>query len=104
MPSPGKNGKPFGRKFLGNRSANEIAEEYGISTTLMAKVLQKLARNTLVAAKHGSTGGYQLAFLAGALFAALAATLGGLLFRVARPAAAGAHGEGVGAPATAEAD
>src|SRR3989442_2628945 len=42
-------------------SANEIAEEYGISTTLMAKVLQKLARNALVAAKHGSTGGYQLA-------------------------------------------
>jgi FeS assembly SUF system regulator len=41
-------------------SANEIAEEYGISTTLMAKVLQKLARNSLVAAKHGSTGGYQL--------------------------------------------
>ena len=25
-------------------SANEVAEEYGISTTLMAKVLQKLAR------------------------------------------------------------
>ncbi len=25
-------------------SANEIADEYGISTTLMAKVLQKLAR------------------------------------------------------------
>jgi FeS assembly SUF system regulator len=42
-------------------SANEIADEYGISTTLMAKVLQKLARNRLVAAKHGSTGGYQLA-------------------------------------------
>ncbi len=42
-------------------SANEIAEEYGISATLMAKVLQKLAKNTLVAAKHGSTGGYQLA-------------------------------------------
>jgi FeS assembly SUF system regulator len=42
-------------------SANEIAEEYGISTTLMAKVLQKLARQALVAAKHGSTGGYQLA-------------------------------------------
>jgi FeS assembly SUF system regulator len=42
-------------------SANEIAEEYGISTTLMAKVLQKLAHHTLVAAKHGSTGGYQLA-------------------------------------------
>ena len=42
-------------------SANEIADEYGISTTLMAKVLQKLARRALVAAKHGSTGGYQLA-------------------------------------------
>ena len=42
-------------------SANEIAEEYGISATLMAKVLQKLAKNALVGAKHGSTGGYQLA-------------------------------------------
>src|SRR5262252_884707 len=42
-------------------SASEIAEEYGISTTLMAKVLQKLARHSLVGAKHGSTGGYQLA-------------------------------------------
>ena len=42
-------------------SANEIAEEYNISATLMAKVLQKLARQGLVVAKHGSTGGYQLA-------------------------------------------
>jgi Rrf2 family protein len=42
-------------------SANEIAEEYGISATLMAKVLQKLAHKSLVAAKHGSSGGYQLA-------------------------------------------
>ena len=41
-------------------SANEIAEEYGISVTLMAKVLQKLARQSVVAAKHGSSGGYQL--------------------------------------------
>jgi Rrf2 family protein len=41
-------------------SANEIAEEYGISATLMAKVLQKLAKHSLVVAKHGSTGGYQL--------------------------------------------
>src|SRR5258708_36447666 len=39
-------------------SANEIAEEYGISATLMAKVLQKLAHRSLVAAKHGSSGGY----------------------------------------------
>src|SRR3974390_335274 len=42
-------------------SANEIAEEYGISVTLMAKVLQKLARQGLVAAKHGASGGDQLA-------------------------------------------
>ena len=42
-------------------SASEISEEYGISTTLMAKVLQRLAREGLVAAKHGSAGGYQLA-------------------------------------------
>ena len=42
-------------------SANEIAVEYRISATLMAKVLQKLAKQGLVAAKHGSTGGYQLA-------------------------------------------
>jgi len=42
-------------------SASEIAEEYGISATLMAKVLQKLAKYGLVGAKHGSTGGYQLA-------------------------------------------
>jgi FeS assembly SUF system regulator len=42
-------------------SASEIAEEYGISATLMAKVLQKLARRSLVIAKHGSSGGYQIA-------------------------------------------
>lgn len=41
-------------------SANEIADHYGISATLMAKVLQKLARHGLVGAKHGSGGGYQL--------------------------------------------
>src|SRR5579859_2428992 len=37
-------------------SASEIAEEYGISSMLMAKALQKL-----VVAKHGSSGGYLLA-------------------------------------------
>lgn len=41
-------------------SANEVADEYGISTTLMAKVLQRLAKEGVVVAKHGSTGGYQL--------------------------------------------
>src|SRR6266853_6391692 len=42
-------------------SATEIAEEYGISTMLMAKVLQKLARQRIVTAKHGASGGYLLA-------------------------------------------
>jgi Rrf2 family protein len=42
-------------------SAGDIAEVYGISTPLMAKVLQKLAKNGLVRARHGSSGGYQLA-------------------------------------------
>jgi len=41
-------------------SASEIADQYGISATLMAKVLQKLAHKSIVAAKHGSSGGYQL--------------------------------------------
>src|SRR5260370_36951334 len=41
-------------------SANEIAEEHGISATLMAKGLQNLAHHSLVAAKHGSSGGHQL--------------------------------------------
>jgi Rrf2 family protein len=45
----------------GSCSATEIAELYDISTPLMAKVLQKLARQGLVAARHGSSGGYQLA-------------------------------------------
>ncbi|HLW99590.1 MAG TPA: SUF system Fe-S cluster assembly regulator [Candidatus Acidoferrales bacterium] len=43
------------------QSASEIAEVYGISSTLMAKVLQKLAREKLVTAQHGSAGGYRLA-------------------------------------------
>ena len=42
-------------------SAADIADFYGISATLMAKVLQKLARGGLVAARHGSAGGYTLA-------------------------------------------
>ena len=48
-------------------------------------------------------GGYQLAFLTGALFAALAATVGGVLLR-ARPFPVHEHGEAVGVAATAEAD
>ena len=45
----------------GSCSAAEIAELYDISTPLMAKVLQKLAKQGLLAARHGSAGGYQLA-------------------------------------------
>src|SRR5258708_69852 len=45
----------------GSCSAGEIAELYEISTPLMAKVLQRLAKQGLVAARHGSSGGYQFA-------------------------------------------
>ena len=46
-----------------SQSASDIAEVYGISSTLLAKVLQKLAKNGLVIAQHGSAGGYRLAKL-----------------------------------------
>ena len=42
-------------------SAADIAGRYRISTPLMAKILQKLAKQGLVAARHGSGGGYRLA-------------------------------------------
>jgi Rrf2 family protein len=45
----------------GSCSAADIAEVYRISTPLLAKVLQKLAKGGLVAARHGSSGGYTLA-------------------------------------------
>jgi FeS assembly SUF system regulator len=45
----------------GTASASDIAEVYGISAPLMAKVLQRLARKGLLRARHGSTGGYELA-------------------------------------------
>lgn len=45
----------------GSASAADIAELYHMSVPLMAKVLQKLAKNGLVAARHGSSGGYTLA-------------------------------------------
>ena len=45
----------------GSFSASDIAEAYGISAPLMAKVLQKLARVGIVTARHGSNGGYTLA-------------------------------------------
>ena len=49
----------------GSSSASDIAEAYGMSTPLLAKVLQKLAKGGLVAARHGSSGGYS--WLAGPL-------------------------------------
>ena len=45
----------------GSCSAADIAEVYCISAPLLAKVLQRLAREGVVVAKHGSTGGYLLA-------------------------------------------
>ena len=45
----------------GSCSASEIASACGISGPLMAKVLQRLAKNGLVVSRHGSGGGYQLA-------------------------------------------
>ena len=48
------------------------------------------------------TGGYHLAFLVGAIFAALAATLGGLLLPNSAPADAGAHEPEAGQLATAQ--
>jgi Rrf2 family protein len=44
-----------------SQSASDIAEAYGISAPLLAKVLQRLAKNGLLTARHGSSGGYQLA-------------------------------------------
>lgn len=46
-----------------SRIANtkEIAEEYHIPTELLAKVLQSLAKNGLVASHNGPKGGYLLA-------------------------------------------
>src|SRR5467141_1025276 len=44
-----------------SHSAADIAEGYGISPQLLAKVLQRLAKHGLVTARHGSSGGYQLA-------------------------------------------
>jgi EmrB/QacA subfamily drug resistance transporter len=50
------------------------------------------------------TGGYHVAFVIGALSAALAAALGGLLLRPGRQTEAEEHGAGVGKLACAEAD
>lgn len=42
-------------------SAKQIADCYGIPLPLLAKVLQKLARQGLLESTHGTNGGYRLA-------------------------------------------
>jgi Rrf2 family protein len=42
-------------------SASDIADLYKLSSPLMAKVLQKLAKDGIVFARHGAAGGYSLA-------------------------------------------
>ena len=42
-------------------STKEIARTYGIPTELLAKILQKLAKNGLLVSQHGTNGGYALA-------------------------------------------
>jgi Rrf2 family protein len=41
-------------------SAREIAEQYGIPTELLAKVLQRLTQRGLLTSQQGTRGGYQL--------------------------------------------
>jgi Rrf2 family protein len=48
------------RADAGSASAREIAEKYDIPVELMAKVLQRLARQGLLASHQGTRGGYQL--------------------------------------------
>ena len=41
-------------------SAKELANTYGVPQELLAKVLQRLARNNIIDAVKGPTGGYRL--------------------------------------------
>jgi Rrf2 family protein len=50
-------GQPSSAAF----SAKEIARTYGIPTELLAKILQKLAKNGVLVSQHGTNGGYALA-------------------------------------------
>jgi Rrf2 family cysteine metabolism transcriptional repressor len=45
----------------GSVSAKRIAEEFGIPAELLAKVLQRLARERLILSQNGPKGGYALA-------------------------------------------
>src|SRR5829696_7537582 len=48
-------------------SAREIAEQYDIPIELMAKVLQRLARRSLLTSHQGTRGGYRLGRAASAI-------------------------------------
>ena len=41
-------------------SANQIASQYGIPQHLLAKILQEMARDGLIQAVKGPTGGYKI--------------------------------------------
>ncbi len=49
------------RPDAASASAREIAEQYDIPIELMAKVLQRLARQGLLTSHQGTRGGYRLA-------------------------------------------
>jgi Rrf2 family protein len=46
---------------LGAVSAKRVADEYGIPQELLAKILQRLARQGLIISQNGPKGGYLLA-------------------------------------------
>jgi Rrf2 family protein len=46
---------------LGAVSAKRIAEEFGIPSELLAKILQRLAKQRLIVSQNGPKGGYALA-------------------------------------------
>ena len=48
------------RPHDGNINSKHIAEEYNIPQELLAKILQKLAREGLIASRYGPKGGYFL--------------------------------------------
>ena len=51
----------------GSSSTREIAAGYGLPQDLLAKILQKLAREGLVVSQQGTKGGYRLARPASAI-------------------------------------
>lgn len=49
------------REGEASASAKEIADSYGVPLPLLAKILQKLARQGFLRSEHGTNGGYRLA-------------------------------------------